>query len=72
MSDCKQAFNVEENNVLDFIIDIKEASELWGLSTSRIRQLAIEGKVKAKKIGKEWAIDKTQENPKTYRRKRNQ
>lgn len=75
MSDCNDnpvAKVVETgHNILDYVIDIKEAAELWGLSTSRIRQLAIEGKIKAKKIGKEWAIDVTQDNPKTYRTKRN-
>ncbi|MGN4128018.1 hypothetical protein ACMGD3_23890 [Lysinibacillus sphaericus] len=61
----------DKKNVLDYIIDTKEASELWGLSVQRIKQLATNGDINAKKIGSSWAIDKTQKNPKQYKKEEN-
>ena len=49
--------------VLENIIGVKEAAELWGLEASYIKNLCAQGKVKAKKIGNTWIIDKRQENP---------
>jgi len=51
--------------VLDHIMGVEEASELWDLSAGYIKNLCNEGKVEAKKIGKTWVIDKTQPNPKS-------
>ena len=50
-------------DVLENIIGVEEAAELWGLSAGYIKNLCAEGKIKSKKIGKTWIIDKTQENP---------
>ncbi|MEH7521730.1 helix-turn-helix domain-containing protein [Bacillus sp. JJ1503] len=50
--------------MLENVIGVKEAAELWGLEASYIKNLCSQGKVKAKKIGNVWVIDKTQENPK--------
>ena len=50
--------------MLKNIIGVDEASKLWGLSPGYIKNLAAEGKIEAKKIGKTWVIDKTQTNPK--------
>ncbi|WP_142385079.1 helix-turn-helix domain-containing protein [Cytobacillus massiliigabonensis] len=50
--------------MLENIIGVKEASKLWNLEASYIKNLCAQGKVKAKKIGNVWVIDKTQENPK--------
>jgi hypothetical protein len=55
-------------NVLENIIGVKEASELWGLDASYIKNLCAQGKVKAKKIGNTWVIDKRQENPSKAKR----
>lgn len=50
-------------SVLDKIMGVEEASELWGLSSGYIKNLCAKGKIKCKKIGKTWVIDKTQPNP---------
>lgn len=49
--------------MLENIIGVEEASELWGLSAGYIKNLCAEGKILSKKIGNTWVIDKTQENP---------
>lgn len=49
--------------MLDNIIGVEEASKLWNLSPGYIKNLCAEGKIKSKKIGKTWIIDKTQINP---------
>ena len=51
-------------NILDKVIGVDEASELWGLSPGYIKNLCAEGKVEARKIGKTWILSKNQENPK--------
>lgn len=48
---------------LDEIMGTDEAAKLWGLSAVRVKHLCSQGKVKAKKIGKTWVIDRQQENP---------
>lgn len=50
-------------NLLDKVIGAEEASQLWGLSSSYIKDLCAKGKIKCKKIGKTWVIDKSQPNP---------
>lgn len=50
--------------MLDKVIGVEEAAELWGLSPNYIKNLCAQGKVKAKKVSGKWVIDKTQENPK--------
>lgn len=49
--------------MLENIIGVDEASKIWDLSPGYIKNLCAEGKIKAKKIGNTWVIDKTQENP---------
>lgn len=49
--------------MLENVIGVEEAAKLWGLSPGYIKNLCADGKVKAKKIGKTWVIDKTQESP---------
>lgn len=49
--------------MLDKIIGVNEASELWGLSPGYVKNLCAEGKIKSKKIGKTWVILKDQPNP---------
>lgn len=51
-------------SILDHIIDVKEASELWGLSPDHVKKLCRDGDVIAKKIGNSWAVLKDQSNPK--------
>lgn len=56
----------ERHHWANAIMDTKEASEQWGLSQDHIKKLCREGKVRAKKIGSSWAIDRNQPNPKKY------
>ena len=53
-------------NILDNVIDTKEAAEKWGLSQARVKDMCQKGEIIAKKIGNSWAVDATQENPKKY------
>lgn len=52
----------------DNILDTKTASELWGLSQDRVKQLCQNGEIEAVKIGNSWAIKKDQPNPKKYKK----
>jgi hypothetical protein len=49
--------------MLENVIGVEEAAELWGLKASYVKNLCAQGKVKAKKISGKWIIDKHQENP---------
>ncbi|TCP32201.1 hypothetical protein EV207_101179 [Scopulibacillus darangshiensis] len=51
-------------SILDQIMGVKEAGELWGLSPDRVKGLCQAGDIEAKKIGKTWIIFKDQPNPK--------
>lgn len=51
-------------NILDQIISVQEAAEMWGLSPDHVKLLCRTGEVEAKKIGNSWAVLKDQENPK--------
>lgn len=51
-------------NLLDQIMGVQEASEIWGLSADHIKRLCRDGKVVARNIGKTWIILKEQPNPK--------
>ena len=50
-------------NPLDKIMGADEASKLWGLAPSYIKDLCAKGSINCKKIGKTWVIDKEQPNP---------
>lgn len=54
-------------NVLDQIMGVQEAAELWGLSADRVKGMCQRGEAKAKKIGNSWVLDRNQTNPKKYR-----
>lgn len=47
-------------NPLTSIIGVNEASLLWGYSPGYIKNLCAKGKIKAKKIGNTWIIDRKQ------------
>lgn len=49
--------------MLENVIGVEEAAKLWGLSPGYIKNLCAAGKLKAKKVGKTWVIDKTQPSP---------
>jgi hypothetical protein len=49
--------------MLENIVGVEEAARYWGLSPGYVKNLCAEGKVIAKKIGKTWVIDITQERP---------
>ena len=49
------------------MLSTSEAAEKLGVSAIRIRQLIQEGKIKAKKLGRDYVIDESElENVKTY------
>lgn len=52
-------------NVLDQIMGVNEASQLWDLAPGYIKNLCASGKLKARKIDNRWIIDKNQPNPST-------
>lgn len=54
-------------NVLDLVMGVSEAAEMWGLGMDRVKRLCQEGEVECKKIGKTWVILKDQHNPKKYK-----
>ena len=61
---------IPQGDILSYIADTKTAGDTWGLTDERVKQLAREGLIKAKKIGTSWAIDMRQNNPKTYRKEK--
>jgi hypothetical protein len=50
--------------ILDQVMGVDEASDLWNLSPGHIKNLCAEGKLDARKIGKTWILSKDQKNPK--------
>lgn len=53
-------------NPLEHIMDVEEASKLWGLKPSYIKDLCrlkLEKEGRAVKKGKTWILDKNQPNP---------
>jgi Helix-turn-helix domain len=52
-------------STLDKIMGVEEASEVWELSSGYIKNLCAEGKIKSRKIGNTWIIDKEQPSPKS-------
>ncbi|WP_414854303.1 helix-turn-helix domain-containing protein [Brevibacillus sp. IT-7CA2] len=53
-------------NPLEHIMDVDEASKLWGLQPSYIKDLCrlkLQFEGKAVKKGKTWILDKNQSNP---------
>lgn len=55
-------FSRHQHN-LENVMGVEKASKIWGLSSGYIKNLCSEGKIKAKKIGNTWVIDKRQDNP---------
>lgn len=45
--------------MLENIIGVDEAAEILGLSPGTVKNYCAQGKIKAKKIGKTWVMDKT-------------
>lgn len=62
-------------NVLDQIMSVAEAAEKWGMSQVNVKKLCQNGKVNARKIGRDWVLEKDQPNPAVgtgnYERKKN-
>jgi len=54
---------ISEDYPLNQVIGVEEAAELWGLKAGYIKNLCAAGKIKCKKVGKTWVIDKSQKNP---------
>jgi excisionase family DNA binding protein len=48
------------------VYTVKEAAREMGISEGRVRQLLLEGRIRGKKIGRDWLITKL-----GYTRKRN-
>jgi len=58
-----------EENPLDLIMDVEEASKLWELQPSYIKDLCrtqLQHEGKARKKGKTWILLRNQPNPKKY------
>ena len=53
---------------LNRVMDTTEAAAIWGLSQQRVKVLCLEGKIKARKMKKEWIIDRNQPSPKMTNR----
>gem|GEM_PF-1570682 len=54
----------KQKDLLQNLIGVDKAAELWGLSEGYIKNLCAEGKIIAIKIGKTWVMDKRHPNPK--------
>jgi len=52
------------HEILDKIMGVEDASKLWGLAPSTVKDMCAAGKVTAVKIGKTWVIPKDHPNPK--------
>ena len=50
-------------NTLDDIMSPEEAGTLWGCTGDHVRHLCQDGVILAKKIGKQWVVQKSQANP---------
>ncbi len=48
------------------VMDIDEASELWGISKPHLKRLCVNDKIIARKVGRIWLIEKDQANPRRY------
>ncbi|EJW14743.1 helix-turn-helix domain-containing protein [Paenibacillus alvei] len=48
---------------LENIMTVEEAAEEWGLAPGTVKNYCAQGKVQAKKVGRDWAIDRNQPNP---------
>ncbi len=55
--------NISKVSNLSHVIGVEEAAELWNLSPSHIKTLCANNKIKAKRVGKTWIIDKDQPHP---------
>lgn len=53
-----------QGSVLDQVMGVHEAAELWNTDAGYVKNLCNAGKVRAKKIGKTWVLDVNQPNPK--------
>lgn len=52
-----------QQHALDGIMSVEEAAEQWGLAPGTVKNYCLSGKVLARKIGRDWAIEKNQPNP---------
>ena len=50
-------------HTLDDIMSPEEAGILWGCTGDHVRHLCQDGAILAKKIGKQWVVQKSQPNP---------
>lgn len=50
-------------NLLDEIMTTEEASKLWGVHQDHVKRLCREGKVKCRKFGKMYILQKNQPKP---------
>ena len=50
-------------DTLDDIMSPEEAGTLWGCTGDHVRHLCQDGAILAKKIGKQWVVQRSQPNP---------
>lgn len=58
----------EKYDPLEHIMSSEDAAKLWDISEERVRALCREGKIRAKRLKRDWAIDKNQ----LYQRQRSE
>lgn len=54
---------------LEHLISVDEAARMWGITPQHVRRLCESGDIRAKKVGRQWIIDKRQENPTLHRKR---
>jgi len=52
-----------KQNAIENIMSVEEAAVAWGLAAGTVKNYCAQGKVQARKIGRDWAIEKNQPNP---------
>lgn len=61
---------MNQMSVLDKIMGVSEASELWGFSPDHIKKMCRDEDVNAVNIGNRWILEKHQKQPERKRERR--
>lgn len=55
---------MQDQNPLDQVIGVEDAAKMWGTTPGAVKNMCARGKIRCKKIGKTWVVDKNQTYPK--------
>jgi len=55
---------MQDKNPLDQVIGVDDAAKMWGMTPGAVKNMCARGKIRCKKIGKTWVVDKNQPHPK--------